>query len=75
MLYASLLHYTRNFDRRLAITLYTDSKASSNPASRRESLGVGLMAEQYAAGRRQSLIPPNQSGYAAIETGAGKMGM
>lgn len=80
MLYASLLHYIRNFDRTLAITIYTDSKSSLNPASRRESLGVGLMSEHGGGGmggvgRRQSLIPPNQAGYAAIETGAGRMGL
>lgn len=74
-LYASLVHYIRNFDRRIAITLFTDSKSAVNPAERRQSMGVGLLSADGGAGRRTSLIPPNQSGYAAIETGAGRMGM
>lgn len=72
MSYASLLHYIRNFDRKLAITLFTESKLGVNGSARRESTVAGLMTE---TGRRQSLIPPTQKGYAAIETGAGRMGM
>ena len=72
--YASLLHYIKTFDRRLAVALYTESKASVNPADRRaSSLSVGLLGGDN--GRRVSLIPPNQAGYSAIETGAGRMGM
>lgn len=72
--YASLLHYMRTFDRRLAVALYTDSKTTVNPAERRGStLTVGLLGGEN--GRRASLIPPNQAGYAAIETGAGRMGL
>lgn len=74
-LYASLVHYIRNFDRRIAITLFTESKSAVNPAERRQSMGVGLLSADGGAGRRTSLIPPNQSGYSAIETGAGRMGM
>ncbi|KAK1926222.1 Ctr copper transporter family-domain-containing protein [Papiliotrema laurentii] len=70
--YASLLHYTRNFDKRIAINLFTESRTSAGAASRRESHAAGLLPD---AGRRQSLIPTSQSGYAAIETGAGRMGL
>ena len=70
MIYARLLSYTRNFDRQIAYVLYTDSKTTSNPASRRESLIPGLST---TSGRRESLITPNPTGYAAIETGAGRL--
>jgi hypothetical protein len=72
--YASLLSYIKSFDRRLAVVLFADSKATINPAERRgSSLSAGLLGGEQ--GRRTSLIPPNHTGYSAIETGAGRMGM
>ncbi|ORY34348.1 Ctr copper transporter family-domain-containing protein [Naematelia encephala] len=54
--YAYLIHLVRNYDRRIAYSLYVDSRASTSSGS----------------GRRETLIPPIPTGYSAIETGAAK---
>jgi hypothetical protein len=62
--YSYLLHYISQQDFRLAYSL----QAAANPASRRESMAVGL-------GRRESLIPPVPNGYSTIEPSGNRLGV
>ncbi|WVR03460.1 hypothetical protein IAU60_000451 [Kwoniella sp. DSM 27419] len=70
LFYSYLLHYIKNYDKRIALNIYQTSQPN-----RRESIVPSMTGGLAVPGtgttsRRESLIPPSPAGYSAIESGA-----